>query len=502
MADAVRTPHVAIIGAGAGGLAAAIDLSRRGAAVTLFERSAAPGGKIRQQPMGGTAVDAGPTVLTMRWVFEALFADAGTSLGNYVMLRATDLLARHAWGPSETLDLFADTDRSAEAIAAFAGRAEAEGYRSFCSRAQQVYRTLEGPFIRAQRPTALSLAKGAGLRGLTDLWGVSPFATLWSALGAHFRDPRLRQLFGRYATYSGSSPFQAPATLMLIAHVEQQGVWLVEGGMVRLASALSDLAARQGATLRLDAPVAEILVRNGRASGVRLASGERVESDAVICNADFAALAAGAFGRAVAGSVPKPKPAGRSLSAVTWSLSAVTRGFPLTRHNVFFSNDYPAEFDAVFRRGTLPEQPTVYVCAQDRGAPGSQPDGASERLLVLVNAPPNGDRYDFTKAEIDQCAQATFSLLQTCGLTVERRTDATVTTTPTQFEKMFPATGGGLYGQAVHGSMAAFRRPGSRSAVPGLYLAGGSVHPGPGVPMAVLSGRLAAASLLRDLGST
>ncbi len=488
-----------MVGAGAGGLAAAIDLGRRGAVVTVLEKAAHPGGKLRQEHPAGAAVDAGPTVLTMRWVFDRLFADAGASVDAHLTLHPADLLARHAWSEAERLDLFADVEASVAAIGAFAGPAEADGYRSFVARARKVYRTLEGPFIRSPRPTAFSLAAGQGLKGITDMWGVSPFATLWKALGEHFRDPRLRQLFGRYATYSGSSPFAAPATLMLIAHVEQQGVWLMEGGMVRLARALADLAQRQGVTIRADTPVSEISVRDGRTDGVVLAGGERIEADAVVCNADVAALATGLFGAAVSRAVPRPDPARRSLSAVTWCQSAVTAGFPLTRHNVFFGRNYKAEFDDIFKRGRLPMDPTVYVCAQDRGEPGTQPEGQAERLLVLVNAPPAGDRHLFTAAEVEALSDRTFGLLARCGLTV--RAQASAVTTPTDFQALFPATGGSLYGQAVHGSMAAFRRPGSRSAVPGLYLVGGSVHPGPGVPMAVLSGRLAAESLWQDLTS-
>jgi 1-hydroxycarotenoid 3,4-desaturase len=332
----------------------------------------------------------------------------------------------------------------------------------------------------------------------------SPFATLWHALGAHFPDPRLRQLFGRYATYSGSSPFQSPATLMLIAHVEQQGVWAVAGGMYRLVEALAELAALHGAILRCNAPVAEILLDNGCAAGVRLASGEALAADAVVVNADTAALTEGLFGPRASYAVRAPETGQRSLSAMTWALSASASAsdFPLARHNVFFARDYTAEFDAIFRRRELPAQPTVYVCAQDRGAPDQAPaDGEQEGLLVLVNAPAVGDHREFTPREIEQCTNAAFGLLRTCGLTVRRRPEATVLTTPVDFESLFPATGGALYGQAVHGTMAAFRRPGSRSAIPRLYLAGGSVHPGPGVPMAVLSGRLAAARLLEDLTS-
>ena len=489
-----------MIGAGAGGLAAAIELARRGAEVTVLEKQPAVGGKIRVDAAG---IDSGPTVLTMRWVLESLFSDAGATLADHLTLHPAELLARHAWGPDQRLDLFADTGRSAEAIAGFAGRAEADGFRSFCARAQTVYRTLESPFMTAQKPSAISLTTAAGL---APMFRISPFATLWKALGEHFRDPRLRQLFGRYATYSGSSPFQAPATLMLIAHVEQQGVWLVEGGMVRVAAALGRLAARLGATVRVGAPVGEIMVSGGRARGVVLASGERVDSDAVVCNADYAALAEGALGAAVVGSVPAAKRERRSASAMTWTLPALTEGFPLTRHNVFFGGDYAAEFDAVFRRDGITADPTVYVCAQDRPGvdSGNEGDidsaGQGERLLVLINAPANGDRVQLSAAEIEQCTTRTFAQLARCGLTLHRRGEAVVTT-PADFARLFPATGGALYGQAVHGSMAAFRRPGSRSTLPGLYLAGGSVHPGPGVPMALLSGRLAAASVLRDLTS-
>jgi 1-hydroxycarotenoid 3,4-desaturase len=265
--------------------------------------------------------------------------------------------------------------------------------------------------------------------------------------------------------------------------------------MIRLANALADLATDQGAVVRVASPVAEITVKRGRASGVRLTSGEQIEADAIVCNADCGALVTGLFGGAVRKSVQTPKE--RSLSAVTWTMQAKTSGFPLTRHNVFFGGNYPEEFDAVFRRGRLPHEPTVYVCAQDR--PNTAPDTGPERLLILVNAPANGDRTEISPKEIEQCATRTFGLMERCGLTMQHE-NPTVTT-PARFEKLFPATGGALYGTAVHGSMAAFRRPGSRSAIPGLYLAGGSVHPGPGVPMAILSGRLAASSVLQDLTS-
>lgn len=490
------TPHVVVVGAGMGGLAAALELASAGAAVTLLERHATPGGKMREVHVGGVGIDSGPTVFTMRWVFDELFAAAGGELGDYLELHPADLLARHAWLDGSRLDLYADVERSAAAIEAFAGGREAEAYRRFARHSRRVFETLDRPFMRVERPGVFGLVRTLGLRRLPDLLAINAFRSLWGELGRHFADPRLRQLFARYSTYCGSSPFRAPATLMLIAHAERAGVWKVRGGMQRLAEALADAAAAAGAALRYGCHVARVLTdERGRACGVELDDGERVAADSVVFNGDAAALAGGLLGdearRAVAARVAPPS----SLSALTLSARARTRGFPLAYHTVFFGDDYPDEFDSIFARGSMTATPTIYVCAQDRAAEAPAGDGA-ERIFCLVNAAP-GDMDDATVARRRDRVLAT---LERHGLSLEPVDGMLATTAPPDFDALFPATGGALYGQPTHGWRSSFVRPGSRSRLQGLYLAGGSVHPGPGVPMAALSGRLAAASVIADLG--
>jgi len=493
--------RVVVIGAGMGGLAAAVDLAARGLAVTLLERHAAPGGKMREVKVGDdgngrAAIDSGPTVFTMRYVFEDLFAAAGAALDERLNLLRPERLARHAWSDGSRLDLYRDLSRSMAAIEAFAGRREAEAYERFARESERIFDTLDHTFMRREKPGMVALSLSLGLRGMPRLLGTRPFTTLWKALGQRFRDPRLRQLFGRYATYCGSSPLQAPATLMLIAHAERAGVWIVDGGMQRLAEALAALATERGAELRYGAEAARIRADAGRTTGVELANGERIDADAVVFNGDVAALNAGLLGEETRAAVPPRAREPRSLSAVTWSVLAEPMGFDLDHHTVFFGENYPDEFDAIFRRGEITAAPTVYVCAQDRG-PGRERPAGPERLFFLVNAPPR----PLPGSELSGLQQRVFQRLADLGLRVDLAEAPHVVTRPEDFADRFPGTDGAIYGWPTHGATGSFRRWGARSKMMGLYLAGGTVHPGPGVPMAILSGRLAATAVAEDLGA-
>jgi len=259
---------IIVVGAGIGGLAAALHLAAAGRPVLLLEKAAAPGGRVRSLHPGAVAVDAGPAVLTLLPVFQHLFATAGAKLEDHLALRPLTVLGRHVWPDGRYLDLMADRQAAAAAIGDFAGAAAARGFLDFQARAARCWDALEKPFLTVQRPGMLALGTQVGL----GLRGTSPFGTLWDALGEHFGDPRLRQVFGRMAAYVGSSPLLAPATLMLVAHIEMAGLFAIEGGMDRLAQALAALAQARGVEMRYGAEVAEILVQGGRVAGLRTAA--------------------------------------------------------------------------------------------------------------------------------------------------------------------------------------------------------------------------------------
>ncbi|PWR02980.1 methoxyneurosporene dehydrogenase [Meridianimarinicoccus roseus] len=488
---------VLIVGAGIGGLAAALRLSAAGLPVTVLERAAGPGGKMRTLPSDAGPVDAGPTVLTMRHVFDDLFEASGARLDDHVTLRRQEILARHWWPDGATLDLHADPEASAAAVRGFAGpRAEKE-FRRFSQRAARLFAAFDAPMMRTAQPSVATLTRKVMAQpALIPL--MAPNSSLAQVLAKAFSDPRLAQLFGRYATYVGGSPYQSPGILALVWQAEAAGVWTVTGGMHALARAIADLAAARGVQFRYDAEVTEVETGGGRASGVRLADGTRLAGRAVLFNGDPRALSLGLLGQPIASAAPETARAERSLSARVYAFAANAQGLPLVHHNVFFCADPRAEFDDL-RAGRFPRDPTIYLCAEDRGQ--ETPPAGLERFEIIMNAPPL-PYADAPEQETAPCPTQCFETLGRFGLNLTPVPDKSALTTPTDFEALFPGSAGSLYGQSPHGLMAAFQRPVARSAVPGLYLAGGGTHPGAGVPMATLSARHAAAAILTDLAST
>ncbi|MEM9726544.1 MAG: 1-hydroxycarotenoid 3,4-desaturase CrtD [Pseudomonadota bacterium] len=508
--------RVVVVGAGIGGLAAAVALAARGADVTVLEQAEAPGGKMRDLPTAAGPAAAGPTVFTMKPVFDALCAAADARLEDWVTLHREHLLARHYWleeAGGGALDLTGDLGENVAAVRALSGAQEAARFERFCARARRLYDSFEAPMMRAPAPDLAGIARAALRGGAALAPYLTPWATLARRLSAELRDPRLRQLFGRYATYVGGSPFKAPAVLALIWEAEARGVWRIEGGMSALARGLAGLAEARGARFTFGCAVEAIETNGprGAVTGVRLADGAQAPADVVVFNGDPAALRAGLLGEAARRAVGPAAVGPRSLSAFVWSFAARPepiggRDISLAHHTVLFGARQRDEFDAL-AAGRIPTDPTLYICAQDRVADrvnsAARPDGL-ERFEIIMNGPPrpaeDGRSPEAAQRERDACAKITFETLSRHGLRFppEPRPEPTALTTPSGFAARFPGSSGSLYGRSPHGLMASFLRPTARSRLPGLYLAGGGAHPGAGVPMAALSGAHAAETIWRD----
>ncbi|MEM9576957.1 MAG: 1-hydroxycarotenoid 3,4-desaturase CrtD [Pseudomonadota bacterium] len=489
-------PRTIVIGAGIAGLAAALRLAASGMQVTLLERHNHPGGKIRTLPSAAGPVDAGPTVLTMRHVFDDLFALAGTRLKDHVTLHPQHILARHFWPDGSSLDLFADPLQSHDAIAAFAGSRAARDFDRFHKRTAALFEAFDAPMMQAATPRLSELVPHV-LRHPRLIPAMAPLSTLRASLKRSFSDPRLAQLFGRYATYVGGAPHFSPALLALIWQAEASGVWVVEGGMHKLAQAVAKLARQHGVDIRYNTHVDRIVVTKGRATGVEIDGRYLLEADAILYAGDPRALATGSLGKDLKQVAPQTATLPRSYSARVHSFAATPAGRALAHHNVFFADDPDSEFTDL-QAGRIPADPTLYLCAEDRGQ-SAQPS-TLERFEMISNAPASDAKTP--EKELDQWHHQIMQRMADMGVTFSPTPTARTITTPRHFAEMFPETLGALYGQTPHGLTASLQRPTATTKVAGLWLAGGGTHPGAGVPMATLSARHAAEAILRARTST
>ena len=481
-----KRKKIAVIGAGIGGLVSALKLASDGLEVKVFESSDYPGGKIRTLDSDSGPVSIGPTVLTMLSIFQSLFKEVGENIFDHLELKEQKILARHWWSDGTEFALLANKDDACDEVNKVFGAKAREQYIKFFDSTKEMFDCFEKPIMKSSSPAALEIFR-AICKKPKIIPALVPFLTLEKYLKSKFSETKLQQLFGRYSTYVGGSPLQSPALMALVWQAEARGVWTVEGGISSIVRAIEKLAIDRGVEFIYGHRVIEIQKSNFLVNKVCLDDGTSHEADAVIFNGDPRALATGLLGDDLQNIAYKTRDANRSLSANVWGFEANIINKNLAHHNVFFSDQVNSEFYEI-ERGQIPLDPTLYICAQDREEANKAQK--TERFEIILNAPPLSKRKP-NKEDFEICKSVTLERFKNFGLNFQVDLERRNLTTPKDFNKLFPATEGSLYGQSPHGMMATFQRPKSVTSVANLFLVGGGIHPGAGVPMATLSALLA-----------
>ncbi|HEY8462068.1 MAG TPA: phytoene desaturase family protein, partial [Blastocatellia bacterium] len=435
--------HAVIIGGGLGGLAVALRLATRGWRVTVCEQGESFGGKMNFWAEGGFRFDTGPSLITMPWVFEELFQAAGASLHERLTLAPVNPLCDYVYDDgarfthSTSLPEWLQTVRRIEP-------GDENGFLKFMELGARLYEVSKETFLRRRPLEWPSVSASTILRHLPIRYG---WGNYHRTVAAHFKSPRLRQLYDRYPTYVGSSPYRSPATLAVIPYLEYAfGGWHVEGGLYRIAQSLVELAGQAGAELLTRARVERIEHERGRVRGVRLIDGARIAADVVVMNGD-ASEAPVLLGEERAARLPLSE---RSLSGLIFLLG-VKRNLPQLRHHtVYFSANYRREFAELFDERRFPDDPTVYVCAPSRSDPSLAP-AEGETLFVMANAPATDNENEWNEERIAVARRRVFARLRRGGFP-EIENDVVVSDvwTPRRIASRYASPGGAIYGAHSH----------------------------------------------------
>ncbi|MFL2800432.1 MAG: 1-hydroxycarotenoid 3,4-desaturase CrtD [Paracoccaceae bacterium] len=489
--------RIIIVGAGIGGLVSALLLSHQGFKVTVIERNEGPGGKLRALSSEEGPIDAGPTVLTLIDVFEEIFSKANLDLFKELDLYKEEILARHYWPDGKCLDLFSSHEKNLVSIEGVFGEKSANEFDKFHRDCETLFFSFNKGLLRNKEPMSF-YANTDFLKSLPRLIRILGLPTdYWSKLEKYFSEPKLRQLFGRYATYVGGSPFNSPSLLQLIWYVEFLGVWRIKGGLHNLADRLKQLSTKNGVEFIFNRSVKKINLKENKVSSVDLNDGKNYKAGTVLFNGDPRNFREGSLGEGFKSLIKKRATEPRSLSAYVWSFASETKGLKLAHHNVFFNENYQREFDSILA-GQIAEDPTLYVCQQEEGLKNS----SKNRFEIIINAPSLSQNKISATKEYELCKERTFQKLSKMGINFKNMPNSSDLTTPKKFETLAPGADGSIYGLSPQRLFSTFQRPSGKTKVKGLYLVGGGVHPGPGLPMAALSGKHAAEMIKRDLALT
>ncbi|MEP6810346.1 MAG: phytoene desaturase family protein [Chthoniobacterales bacterium] len=498
--------RVGVIGGGLGGLAAACTLAARGHSVVLFEKNSWLGGKAAVLEQDGFRFDMGPTILTVPGVLKRIFAEAGRELADSVDLIPLDPQWRSFFDDGTTLDLVSNSDQMRDTLTRYAGERCATGYEKFLERSERLHRISENWFFWRSI---------GGLRDMFDAGNMTKAGTLSDVLAMRMGrsvastvrsfvpDKRVAQMVDHFTQYVGSAPDSSPAVLCGIAHMQtREGIWYPRGGTAAIPAALAKLAEHLGVEIRLDSDVRRITSTNERVTGIELSDGEQVKLDAVVSNSDAVRTHRELLhGTSAARKFSRRRRYEPACSGVVLYLGLKRRQPQLLHHNFVFSADPHEEFDFIYRRGQPAPDPTCYVCAPAVTDPAVAPPGG-EALYILVHTPYLRPQHDWKKMLPAYRRTILEKLRRTAGLDLENEIATESALTPQDIHERYRVLNGAIYGLASHGLWTGAFKPGNRSRdLHGLYLAGGAAHPGPGMPMVLMSGWIAADALDADMNS-
>lgn len=493
---------VGIVGGGLGGLASACTLAARGHKVTLFEKNAWLGGKAAVLEEGGFRFDMGPTILTMPRVLERIFAEAGRELSDYLTLVRLDPQWRCFYDDGTVLDLREDASQARAAIGQLSAR-DAQGFDDFMAVARRLADVSDRFFfwrsVEDLKDT-MNLKANMSLSTLSDVLSLRMHRTVAGQIKRNVADPRVRQMLEHFIQYVGSSPLASPAVLCGIAQMQLgEGVWYPKGGTRAVPVALTRLAEEMGVEFRTGADVSRIETEGGRATAVVTAEGERVAFDRIVSNMDSVRTYRELVGGSAWTDFQKGRKREAACSGVVLYLGLSKAYEHLAHHNFVFSRDPEEEFGAIYDKGEPAPDPTAYIAAPARTEAGVAPEGG-EALYVLVHTPYLREGQDWSRMLPGYRRTILDKLARAAGMgDLEERIVVERTLTPQDIHDRYKVLNGAIYGLASHGRVLGAFKPGNRSRqVRGLYLAGGSAHPGPGMPMALMSGWIAADSLHQD----
>jgi len=494
-----KSISIIVIGSGLGGLSAAIRLAYAGYDVTVYEKNPTPGGKARSIEQSGFRFDTGPSLITMPFVINELFESVGENPVDWLTLNKLTNLCKYFYPDGTVLNAYSDREKFAVEIEANTTekRDALYKYLAYC---KTIYDLTADIFLFKDLYSARTYSNFKAFKTLLKLPKIDSFRTMNNANRSFFNDERIIQLFNRYATYNGSDPYKCPATLNIISHVEYSiGGYYASGGMYSLTDALYRLALKKGVKFRFNTNVEKIITHGNNVKGI-ITGGSEILSDGVISNADVYSTYGKLLNDDKSSAARKYNKLEPSSSALVFYWGVNIASHKLETHNILFSGDYKKEFEEIFDKKVYPADPTIYIYISSKFSQGDAPSG-KENWFVMINAPncaSSNAKVQMSKEGIKQVILSKIKVLT--GYDIRDKIETESIMRPQDIEEQTGSFGGSIYGISSNSRNAAFLRQQNMSKLyKGLYFTGGSAHPGGGIPLVILSGKITAEKIINSM---